>query len=189
MYMYMYMWVCVHVLMEERIKQGQTNKAKQHSKPKATTFPKKNELLRVGLKPTCTFMNYFYRPYATVNISCGLLEAVLSRSVVDLAHRVLQTVRDAIVREERGEGRQGDAVRGAIVREERGEGRQGEAVPGDYLKGVESGVEREGPTEEVVHFRDDLRTGDFVYVTDSEGNVYTCSEPLRFCLYIYTYVM
>ena len=31
---------------EERSKQGQTNnKAKQHSTPKAVTFPKKNELL------------------------------------------------------------------------------------------------------------------------------------------------
>ena len=35
---------------EERSKQGQTNKAKQHSTPKAVTFPKKNELPRVGLK-------------------------------------------------------------------------------------------------------------------------------------------
>ena len=34
---------------EERSKQGQTNnKAKQHSIPKAVTFPKKNELPRVG---------------------------------------------------------------------------------------------------------------------------------------------
>ena len=33
---------------EERSKQGQTNnKAKQHSTPKAVTFPKKNELPRV----------------------------------------------------------------------------------------------------------------------------------------------
>ena len=42
---------------EERSKQDQTNnKAKQHSTPKAVTFPKKNELLRVGLEPTtlCT---------------------------------------------------------------------------------------------------------------------------------------
>ena len=38
---------------EERSKQGQTNnKAKQHSIPKAVTFPKKNELPRVGLEPT-----------------------------------------------------------------------------------------------------------------------------------------
>ena len=35
---------------EERSKHGQTNKAKQHSTPKAVTFPKKNELPRVGLE-------------------------------------------------------------------------------------------------------------------------------------------
>ena len=38
---------------EERSKQGRTNnKAEQHSTPKAVTFPKKNELPRVGLEPT-----------------------------------------------------------------------------------------------------------------------------------------
>ena len=38
---------------EERSKQGQTNnKARQHSTPKAVTFPKKNELPQVGLEPT-----------------------------------------------------------------------------------------------------------------------------------------
>ena len=49
----------IHVCMllrdekEGRSKQGQTNnKAKQHSTPKAVTFPKKNELSRVGLEPT-----------------------------------------------------------------------------------------------------------------------------------------
>ena len=37
---------------EER-KQGQaSNKARQHSTPKAVTFPNKNELLWVGLEPT-----------------------------------------------------------------------------------------------------------------------------------------
>ena len=36
---------------EERSKQGQTNKAKQHSTPKVVTFPKKNELPQVGLEP------------------------------------------------------------------------------------------------------------------------------------------
>ena len=37
---------------EERSKQGQTNnKAKQHSTPKAVTFPKKNELPRVERNP------------------------------------------------------------------------------------------------------------------------------------------
>ena len=41
---------------EERSKKGQTdNKAKQHSKPKVITFPKKNELPRVGLKPTTLY--------------------------------------------------------------------------------------------------------------------------------------
>ena len=37
---------------EERKKQGQTNKAKQHSTPKAVTFPRKNELPQVGTHDT-----------------------------------------------------------------------------------------------------------------------------------------
>ena len=42
---------------EERSKQGQTNnKASQHSTPKAVTFPKKNELPRVGLEPTTLYI-------------------------------------------------------------------------------------------------------------------------------------
>ena len=50
--------VDVHVLVrdekEERSKQGQTNnKAKQHSTPKAVTFPKKNKLPRV--EPTTLY--------------------------------------------------------------------------------------------------------------------------------------
>ena len=49
----------IHVLMrdekEGRKKQGLTNNtAKQHSTPKAVTFPKKNDLPRVGLEPMCT---------------------------------------------------------------------------------------------------------------------------------------
>ena len=40
---------------EERKKQGQTNKAKQHSTPKAVTFPRKNELPQVGLEPTTLY--------------------------------------------------------------------------------------------------------------------------------------
>ena len=41
---------------EERSKQDQTNnKAKQHSTPKEVTFPKKNELPRVGLEPTTLY--------------------------------------------------------------------------------------------------------------------------------------
>ena len=42
---------------EERSKQGQTNtKAKQHSTPKAVTFPKQNELPQVGLEPTTLYI-------------------------------------------------------------------------------------------------------------------------------------
>ena len=41
---------------EERSKQDQTNnKAKQHSTPKAVTFPKKDELPHVGLEPTTLY--------------------------------------------------------------------------------------------------------------------------------------
>ena len=48
---------------EERSKQGQTNKAKQHSTPKAVTFPKKSDLSQVGLELTtctctCTCLSY-----------------------------------------------------------------------------------------------------------------------------------
>ena len=48
----------IHVLMrdeEEASKVKQTNKAKQHSTPKAVAFPKKNELPRVGLEPTTPY--------------------------------------------------------------------------------------------------------------------------------------
>ena len=41
---------------EKRSKQGQkNNKAKQHSTPKAVTFPKKNELPQVRLEPTILY--------------------------------------------------------------------------------------------------------------------------------------
>ena len=40
---------------EERKTVKQTNKAKQHSTPKAVTFPRKNELPQVGLKPTTLY--------------------------------------------------------------------------------------------------------------------------------------
>ena len=51
----------MHVLMrderrkEKASKVKQTNKAKQHSTHKAVTFPKKNELPRVGLEPTTLY--------------------------------------------------------------------------------------------------------------------------------------
>ena len=41
---------------EEASKQGHTNNtAKQHITPKVVTFPKKNELPRVGLEPTTLY--------------------------------------------------------------------------------------------------------------------------------------
>ena len=46
--------------MKEASKVKQTNKSKQHSTPKAVTFPKKNELPRVGLEHTTLYM-YIYR--------------------------------------------------------------------------------------------------------------------------------
>ena len=57
MYMYIYIYIHVNLIDEEgRSKQGHTNnKAKQHSTPKAVTFPKKNELPRVGLEPTTLY--------------------------------------------------------------------------------------------------------------------------------------
>ena len=48
----------VHVLMrdeKEGRKKQTNNKAKQHSTPKAVTFPKINELPRVGLEPTTIY--------------------------------------------------------------------------------------------------------------------------------------
>ena len=44
---------------EERKKQARSNKknkAKQHSTPKAVTFPKKNELPRMGLEPIALYI-------------------------------------------------------------------------------------------------------------------------------------
>ena len=58
---------------EGRSKQGQTNnKAKQHSTHKAVTFPKKNELHRVGLEPT-TYTEHYrsYVPSPRINEKGG----------------------------------------------------------------------------------------------------------------------
>ena len=63
---YMYMCTCtctcVYMFLNERCRRKkeaskvkQTNKAKQHSTPKAVTFPRKNELPRVGLEPTTLY--------------------------------------------------------------------------------------------------------------------------------------
>ena len=40
---------------KEASKVKQTNKAKQHSTPKAVTFPRKNEMPQVGLEPTTLY--------------------------------------------------------------------------------------------------------------------------------------
>ena len=54
------MYMFLNERREERKKEAskvkQTNKAKQHSTPKAVTFPRKNELPQVGLKPTTLYM-------------------------------------------------------------------------------------------------------------------------------------
>ena len=47
----MYTYIRVHVYKCNKIYMY----AKQHSTPKAVTFPKKNELLQVGLKPTTLY--------------------------------------------------------------------------------------------------------------------------------------
>ena len=52
----MYMYTYSMLMRDERSEQGQTNnKAKQHNTPKVVTFPKKNELPRVGLEPTTLY--------------------------------------------------------------------------------------------------------------------------------------
>ena len=70
-HLYNYIYILyIHVLMrdekeekKEVSKVKQTNKAKQHSTPKAVTFPKKNELPRVGLEHT-TLYTYMYMKLA-----------------------------------------------------------------------------------------------------------------------------
>ena len=60
----------------------QTNKAKQHSTPKAVTFPKINELPQVGLKPTTLYtvdralyhMYIHYYNYMTVSSMYGCIK-------------------------------------------------------------------------------------------------------------------
>ena len=56
-----YTYTCMFLMRDEkegRKKQARSNKqkkAKKHSTPKAVTFPKKNELPRVGLEPTTLY--------------------------------------------------------------------------------------------------------------------------------------
>ena len=66
---------------KERSKQGQTNnKAKQHSTPKAVTFPRKNELPQVGLEPTTLYI-YIYI-YTYVLSGAGMLYSALSGDTI-----------------------------------------------------------------------------------------------------------
>ena len=73
LYKYLQSFLSIHVLMrdekEGRSKQGQTNnKTKQHSTPKAVTFPKRNGLPRVGLEPATLYM--YRREYGQLTSAC-----------------------------------------------------------------------------------------------------------------------
>ena len=104
--------IVVHVLMrderskEERSKQGQANnKAKQHSTPKAVTFPKKNEWLGWDSKPRhstlltecsttelqCTCV------YIDINtIMCSLSRFVVKCSVTEWVGRFVWVYRNVL---------------------------------------------------------------------------------------------
>ena len=82
------MCICVYMLMrdgerrkKEASKVKQTNKAKQHSTPKAVAFHKKNELPRVGLKPTTLYTlnralyhTYIHESYAMQGNAKAMLQ-------------------------------------------------------------------------------------------------------------------
>ena len=76
---------------EGRSKQGQTNnKAKQHSTPKAVTFPKKNELPRVGLEPTTLHstqsalpLSYMYQGSSAGIKTCTCIDIAIQLSKID----------------------------------------------------------------------------------------------------------
>ena len=71
--------------MQGKVKQ--TTRAKQHSTAKAVTFPKKNELPRVGLEPTtlCTLDRVLY------SCTCGASE-LPTRRTVNLRHLMVLSV-------------------------------------------------------------------------------------------------
>ena len=55
---------------EERSKQGQTNsKATQHTQGSRVTFPKKNELPRVGLQPPTLYTLDMYTNYTFIHVN------------------------------------------------------------------------------------------------------------------------
>ena len=94
----------------------------------------------------------------TVNLSCGLMDVRLSRETVDLATRILQTLTNLYTSPVRYR------VYIALSRDV--------WVPFQAGDPVMTGTNSEGSgrsSEPVVHFHDDLRAGDFTYVTESDG--------------------
>ena len=72
---------------KEASKVKQTNKAKQHSTPKAVTFPRKNELPQVGLEPTT--LNTLDRAlYQLSYRGCSAGWAQISHLIVHLMNRL-----------------------------------------------------------------------------------------------------
>ena len=61
-----------HICCNERCngRKKEASKAKQHSSPKAVTFPKKSELPRVGLNPTT--LTYMYMDSSSLRHSCSV---------------------------------------------------------------------------------------------------------------------
>ena len=112
---------------------------------------------------------------------------VCSRRAVDLASKTLQSVREATFSEVGGTREGGSGAPSKEEEKEEEEEEEGEKEGEEEEEGEKEG-EKEGEgegvgnelqkerrepeeieEEEVVQFTDDLRTGDFSYVTDSEG--------------------
>ena len=98
--LYVYTCICIHVSMgdekEGRQKQARSNKhkAKQYSTPKAVTFPKKNELPQVGLKPHDTLHDTLHSRQSALPLSYqgstgGL--AQISHLIIHLMNRLYYT--------------------------------------------------------------------------------------------------
>ena len=45
---------------------------------------------------------------------------------------------------------------------------------------------KESEKEEIIRFHDDLRAGDFSYITDADGEIHTYTCPLYVCIKLYT---
>ena len=80
---------------EERSKQGQTNKAKQHNTPKAVTFPKKNELPRAGFQPMTLFTLLVHIPTCHTDYICvvfAIPQCLVLLNEVDQRHGHVELV-------------------------------------------------------------------------------------------------